>query len=69
MTVTVQQINLYRVDAEGHRYDTVSDLMLDVRAADSYRDTPSALLDAQISIKELRPGQGILVWVSEEEED
>lgn len=67
--MTVQQINLYRVDAEANRNDSINDLMVDVRAADSYRDTPSALLDAEVSIKELRPGQGILVWVSEEEED
>jgi hypothetical protein len=67
--VTVQQINLYRVRGDSNRHDTISDLMTDVRAADSYRDTESALLDIRITAKELRPGQGILVWVSEEEED
>jgi len=65
----IQQINMYRVDGDSNRYDTISDLMMDVRAADSYRDTPSALLDAQISIKELRPGQGILIWASSEEDE
>ncbi len=67
--MTVQQINLYRVIERVNGTETVGELMADVRAADSYRDTESALLDIRITTKELRPGQGLLIWVSEEEAD
>lgn len=65
----MKQINLYRVNAKANRYDTVNDLMIDVRAADSYQDAPSAQLDLSLIVAELKPGHGVLVWVSEEGED
>lgn len=64
--MTERQLNLYRVSRDANRDDTIEALMSDVRAADSYRDTPSGLLDARIVIEALEPGEGVLIWLSEE---
>lgn len=64
-----RQTNIYRVDSETNRYDTINDLMVDVRAADSYQDQSSAVYDLSLLVPELKPGKGILIWVSEEESD
>lgn len=66
--MTERQLNLYRVSRDANRDDTIEALMSDVRAADSYRDTPSGLLDARIVIEALKPGEGVLIWLSEEDE-
>ena len=63
------QINIYRVSFEANHSDMIGELMQDVRAADSYQQLWSAMLDVEQHLDGLAPGKGILVWMSEEESD
>jgi hypothetical protein len=64
-----RQINLYRVNRDANRSDMVGDLMGDVRAADSDTSLTDAIRRSIVVAIDLKPGQGFLFWVSEEEED